>query len=158
MVRYLAGAVGRPVRPCRNGLPALAGAVARLADAGRVGAGAGAASWPAWSPAAGACAHPDGTVRLVGSLLTAYGDEVTAHATGGCAVPTGRAEAPDEHRCGWTGRPAGPAGCASRCCPSGSTLDEWGYPVVTGEVAAELLAAAREAVRTCPTLALRLVD
>lgn len=34
-------------------------------------------------------------------------------------------------------------------------LDDWGYPVV-GELPAELVPAAREAVRACPTLALRL--
>jgi ferredoxin len=37
------------------------------------------------------------------------------------------------------------------------SLDEWGYPIIDGDVPDELLAAAREAVRTCPTLALRLV-
>ncbi len=37
-------------------------------------------------------------------------------------------------------------------------LDEWGYPVVGGEVTPELLADARAAVRMCPRLALRLVD
>ena len=36
-------------------------------------------------------------------------------------------------------------------------LDEWGYPVITGEVTPELLADARAAVRMCPRLALRLV-
>lgn len=36
-------------------------------------------------------------------------------------------------------------------------LDEWGYPVVTGEVTPELLADARAAVRACPRLALRVV-
>ena len=36
-------------------------------------------------------------------------------------------------------------------------LDEWGYPVVTGEVPDDLLADARAAVRGCPQLALRLV-
>lgn len=36
-------------------------------------------------------------------------------------------------------------------------LDEWGYPVVRDEVTAELLSAAREAARSCPQLALRLV-
>lgn len=35
-------------------------------------------------------------------------------------------------------------------------LDEWGYPVVTDEVPASLLRLAREAVQSCPTLALRL--
>ena len=37
-------------------------------------------------------------------------------------------------------------------------LDDWGYPVVEGPVTPELLADAREAVRMCPQLALRLVD
>jgi len=36
-------------------------------------------------------------------------------------------------------------------------LDEWGYPLVNGEVTDELLADARAAVRACPRLALRLV-
>jgi ferredoxin len=36
-------------------------------------------------------------------------------------------------------------------------LDEWGYPVVTGDVDGELLRAARDAVRACPTLAPRIV-
>ena len=42
--------------------------------------------------------------------------------------------------------------------PERVRLDEWGYPVVTGDIEPELLALAREAVRTCPTLALRLVN
>lgn len=41
--------------------------------------------------------------------------------------------------------------------PEAVRLDEWGYPVV-GTVPAELVESAREAVRACPTLALRLVD
>ena len=40
--------------------------------------------------------------------------------------------------------------------PEAVELDDWGYPVV-GHVPAELVATAREAVRACPTLALRLV-
>ena len=36
-------------------------------------------------------------------------------------------------------------------------LDDWGYPVIEGPVTADLLATAREAVRMCPRLALRLV-
>jgi NADH:ubiquinone oxidoreductase subunit F (NADH-binding) len=93
VVRYLAGQSAGRCGPCRNGLPALAAALARLADGDesalqRVQQLAGLVA------RRGACAHPDGTVRLVGSLLTAYGDEVTAHLTGGCAVPT------DERRAG----------------------------------------------------------
>ena len=36
-------------------------------------------------------------------------------------------------------------------------LDEWGYPLVRGQVTEDLLAGAREAVRVCPRLALRLL-
>lgn len=41
--------------------------------------------------------------------------------------------------------------------PERVVLDEWGYPIVTGQVTPELLTLAREAVRACPTLALRLI-
>ncbi len=36
-------------------------------------------------------------------------------------------------------------------------LDEWGYPVITGAVTRELRENAKEAVRVCPQLALRLM-
>jgi ferredoxin len=35
-------------------------------------------------------------------------------------------------------------------------LDEWGFPIITGDVPAELAPDARRAVRACPTLALTL--
>ncbi|GAA4107625.1 hypothetical protein GCM10022215_00640 [Nocardioides fonticola] len=35
-------------------------------------------------------------------------------------------------------------------------LDEWGYPIVTGEVTPDLLAEAKAAAKACPKLALRL--
>lgn len=35
-------------------------------------------------------------------------------------------------------------------------LDEWGYPIINGVVPPELIGLAKEAVRTCPTLALHL--
>ncbi len=84
LVGYLARESAGRCGPCFNGLPALATAldrvrrgvcgpdeVVRLADLvdGR-----------------GACAHPDGTVRLVRSLLAAYGGEVAVHAQGGCGL------------------------------------------------------------------------
>lgn len=37
-------------------------------------------------------------------------------------------------------------------------LDEWGYPLVTRDVPVDLLPLAREAARTCPKRALRLVS
>jgi ferredoxin len=37
-------------------------------------------------------------------------------------------------------------------------LDEWGYPIIKGPVTRGLLDDAREAVRVCPQLALRLTN
>ncbi|MDR7253524.1 ferredoxin [Nocardioides sp. BE266] len=48
-------------------------------------------------------------------------------------------------------------GLCHELLPEVIDLDEWGYPVVTGTVTAELLSDARAAVRACPQLALRLV-
>ena len=41
--------------------------------------------------------------------------------------------------------------------PDAIELDDWGYPMVTPEIPSHQVWAARQAVRTCPTLALRLV-
>ena len=49
-------------------------------------------------------------------------------------------------------------GLCRELLPEVVDLDEWGYPVVTRDVPADLLAEAALAVRTCPTLALRLLD
>ena len=48
-------------------------------------------------------------------------------------------------------------GLCAELLPEVVELDEWGYPIVDGEVTADLLREAREAVRMCPQLALRLV-
>jgi NADH:ubiquinone oxidoreductase subunit F (NADH-binding) len=82
IVAYLAGQSARRCGPCRHGLPALADAV-RATDRGidlsaRAGALAGLVT------GRGACAHPDGTARTVTSMLAAFGEEVAAHASGGC--------------------------------------------------------------------------
>jgi ferredoxin len=49
-------------------------------------------------------------------------------------------------------------GLCHELLPEVVDLDEWGYPIVQGEVTAELLGLAREAVRMCPRLALRIVE
>ena len=49
-------------------------------------------------------------------------------------------------------------GVCHELLPEVVDLDDWGYPLVRGEVTSDLLATAREAVRMCPRLALRLVD
>ena len=48
-------------------------------------------------------------------------------------------------------------GLCAEVLPELVSLDEWGYPVVHGDVPEDLVGLAREAARTCPTLALRLV-
>lgn len=48
-------------------------------------------------------------------------------------------------------------GLCGEVLPEVVTLDEWGYPIVEGQVDDELLGLAREAVRMCPQLALRIV-
>jgi ferredoxin len=49
-------------------------------------------------------------------------------------------------------------GLCAELLPELVSLDEWGYPVVQSDVSDELVGAARDAVRMCPRLALRLVD
>ncbi len=62
---------------------------------------------------------------------------------------------PRELRVDWPACTA--RGLCSELLPEAVTLDEWGYPVVSGPIPPALLRQAREAVRACPTLALRLV-
>jgi ferredoxin len=38
------------------------------------------------------------------------------------------------------------------------SLDDWGFPIIGGPVTDDLLSGAREAVRMCPQLALRLTE
>lgn len=73
--------------PCRNGLPAIAGALARLAvgewSAGRA---ADLDRWLGVVPGRGACGLPDGAVRFVASALDVFSAEVAHHArTGACS-------------------------------------------------------------------------
>ena len=47
-------------------------------------------------------------------------------------------------------------GLCHELLPEVVDLDEWGYPIINGVVTPRLLDDAREAVRACPQLALRL--
>ncbi len=49
-------------------------------------------------------------------------------------------------------------GLCGELLPELVSLDEWGFPLVEGELSESLIAAAREAVRMCPRLALRIVE
>ena len=82
IVDYLAGQSAGRCGPCFNGLPALASALQAVVH--------GQGGTPRVEELAGlvvrrgACAHPDGTVRLVRSLLAAFPGEVAEHASGSC--------------------------------------------------------------------------
>lgn len=47
-------------------------------------------------------------------------------------------------------------GLCAELLPEALALDEWGYPVPTAEVPADLLRRAKRTAATCPTRALRL--
>ena len=79
---YLAAQSARRCGPCLNGLPALALAMTDLAG-GRGGVER-VEHLRRLVTGRGACAHPDGTARLVGSLLAVFTGDVAAHADGGC--------------------------------------------------------------------------
>ncbi|HWM03072.1 MAG TPA: NADH-ubiquinone oxidoreductase-F iron-sulfur binding region domain-containing protein [Actinophytocola sp.] len=82
IVAYLAGQSAGRCGPCLNGLPALSAALDRVTD-GHDGRDR-LDELAHLVVRRGACAHPDGTVRLVRSVFAALPGEVSAHAAGGC--------------------------------------------------------------------------
>jgi NADH:ubiquinone oxidoreductase subunit F (NADH-binding) len=82
LVDYLAGQSARRCGPCMNGLPALAGALGDLVHRG--GPVAPVEELCGLVKGRGACAHPDGTARLVSSMLTRFPEEVDLHSLGEC--------------------------------------------------------------------------
>jgi NADH:ubiquinone oxidoreductase subunit F (NADH-binding) len=89
IVDYLAAHSARRCGPCKNGLPALAQSLEDLSRAGDANATTRAKELVAVVTGRGACAHPDGTARLVRSLFTAFPDEVRLHESGHCSVVAG---------------------------------------------------------------------
>ncbi len=86
VTHWLADQSARQCGPCQFGLPALAQDV----DAILAGTPAGIAAAFAHGRAVtgrGACAHPDGAARFVGSALHTLRDETDAHLRGGCGRP-----------------------------------------------------------------------
>lgn len=81
ILRYLAGESAGRCGPCFNGLPALATAfeerLAGLPDTG-------VEQLAALVEGRGACAHPDGTVRLLRSALDCFPEELLAHTHATC--------------------------------------------------------------------------
>jgi NADH:ubiquinone oxidoreductase subunit F (NADH-binding) len=92
VLRYLAAESAGQCGPCMFGLPAIAADLTVLA--GGTGAASGAlAGLRRRLPVIagrGACAHPDGAVRLAGSALRVFAADVAAHAAG-APCPAARA-------------------------------------------------------------------
>jgi NADH:ubiquinone oxidoreductase subunit F (NADH-binding) len=89
IVAYLARRRAQRCGPCIKGLPALAEACERLARAESRPAGVTVNRMRELCllvTGRGACQHPDGTARLVLSMLTTFPDEATAHDHGSCTV------------------------------------------------------------------------
>ena len=84
---YLSRESAAQCGPCLNGLPRIAGA---LIDIARSSASPRTVEdvrrWCGLVERRGACAHPDGTVRLVRSAFTTFADEVDRHLRGRCSA------------------------------------------------------------------------
>ena len=78
VARWLAARSAGQCGPCVFGLPAV------TEQLGRVLRGEPADVRRPLSMVRGACAHPDGAVRFVGSALDTFADDVHAHRSGGC--------------------------------------------------------------------------
>jgi len=83
IARYLADQSAGQCGPCRNGLPAIADDLARLAR-GRGGGNALTRLHRRLGEVdgRGACRHPDGAVSLVRSALTVFAPDIAAHSRG----------------------------------------------------------------------------
>jgi NADH:ubiquinone oxidoreductase subunit F (NADH-binding) len=82
---YLAGESAAQCGPCINGLPQMASDLHRLAACVRDQRLPDAvARMAALVKGRGACAHPDGTARFVGSTLDVFRDHTAAHLQGWC--------------------------------------------------------------------------
>jgi NADH:ubiquinone oxidoreductase subunit F (NADH-binding)/ferredoxin len=159
---YLAAESSGQCGPCKLGLPAIARALAAVADgSGGVEALDAARRSAAAVRGRGACGHPDGVFRFVLSALDVLTEDLTAHLfRGTCGRPV-RGVLPlpaDEARrlaIDWT-RCRGHGLCA-HLVPELIQLDRQGYPVpLDMPVPPWLEREARQAVEMCPALALRL--
>ena len=83
VTRFMAGETAGQCGPCVHGLPVLAECMIRLARGGAGGRTMRRLRRTCDAlPGSGACAHPDGVVRLVRSALDVFDDDVVRHRAG----------------------------------------------------------------------------
>jgi len=162
VARYLAAESSGQCGPCKLGLPGVARALTAVADGtGGVGALEAARRSAGAARGRGACHHPDGTARFVFSALDAFPADLAAHVfRGGCGrpvrgvLPLPAPEVQARLLVDWT-KCAG-HGLCGRLVPELIQLDRHGYPAFLDmPVPFWLERDARQAVATCPALALR---
>jgi NADH:ubiquinone oxidoreductase subunit F (NADH-binding) len=87
VLRYLALESAGQCGPCLNGLPRIAATFAQLAER-RSGRSArdDLQRWSQLVARRGACHHPDGTVRFLGSALSVFAGEIALHEAGRCSA------------------------------------------------------------------------
>jgi NADH:ubiquinone oxidoreductase subunit F (NADH-binding) len=89
ITRYLALESAGQCGPCLNGMPRMAAELARLARPGPPGeALSDLGRWAGLTLRRGACRHPDGTVRMIGTALRTFAAEIRLHEGGGCSAST----------------------------------------------------------------------
>ena len=87
VIRYLALESAGQCGPCLNGLPRIAAAFVELATGRpRTRTIEDLQRWSGVVIGRGACHHPDGTARLVGSALITFAAEVDRHSRGRCSA------------------------------------------------------------------------
>lgn len=163
VVTYMAMQSSGQCGPCKQGLPAVARALAALA----AGVGGPDELDAARRTAAnvrgrGACAHPDGTSNFVGSALEVFADDLAEHMfRGGCGrkatgvLPVPAQQGEQRLKVDWS-RCVGHGLCA-RLAPELIKLDGDGYPeFLDAPVPFWLTREAGQAVDMCPALALTL--
>ncbi len=103
ITRWMANQSARQCGPCFNGLPAIAQAVETLVAGDKSGhAERTLRRWLSMVDGRGACRHPDGTVRFVGSALSVFAEEIADHRRRGpCARSARPAVLPTPRSGGW---------------------------------------------------------
>ena len=83
LAQYLAAESAGQCGPCVFGLNAVAGEMARLATGQPIGLDR-IQRWLGQVSGRGACRHPDGAARMIGSALAVFAAEADEHARGRC--------------------------------------------------------------------------